>query len=178
MEQNMGIIEDNYNYYCKTDGDIKEHLPTLKKYAEECETIYELGTRYLVSTWAFLTAKPKKLISVDILDPFFYGIKTAEVAKLCEQEGIEFVFVLGDDLKIDIEEVDLTFIDTIHVYDQVSKELVLYAPKTKKYIILHDTLIPEMLKGVFDFLSEHKEWKMKELFENNNGLAVLERVND
>jgi hypothetical protein len=56
---NFNILKYNilskYNRNCITYGDIHEHLPTLMKYAEECDSIIELGVRGVVSTWAFIT---------------------------------------------------------------------------------------------------------------------------
>ena len=60
----MKKIEENYELKCKTISDINEHLPILKKYAEECDVVIEMGVRNVVSTWALLLAKPKKLIII------------------------------------------------------------------------------------------------------------------
>lgn len=62
----MNRIEEKYQQHCNTPSDINEHLPTLRRYAEQCETVCELGVRGVVSTWAFLAAKCKKVIGVDI----------------------------------------------------------------------------------------------------------------
>ncbi len=50
----MKII-DIYNNLCNEKSDINEHLPTLKRYAEKCDHITEMGVRSVVSTWAFFT---------------------------------------------------------------------------------------------------------------------------
>ena len=57
----MAILETYYEERCKKPSDINEHLPTLKKYSEECEHITEMGVRWVVSTFAFLMGKPKKI---------------------------------------------------------------------------------------------------------------------
>jgi hypothetical protein len=101
--------------------------------------------------------------------------------------------------------VDLTFIDTWHVYGQLKRELEKFSNITKKYIIMHDTTVDEIYgetirmgmnayqqslatgfpmseinKGlgaaVNEFLENNKDWILKEKFFNNNGLTVLERV--
>ena len=54
-------------------SDINEHLETFKKYSEECDTIIEMGVRGIVSTWAFMIGKPKKMISIDIIHPSEFG---------------------------------------------------------------------------------------------------------
>ena len=76
---------------------------------------------------------------------------------------------------------------------------------TKKYIILHDTTVDAikgetlrlrmdskkqslesgypveeieqgLQKAINEFLFVNREWRQKEIFENNNGLTVLERI--
>jgi len=59
-------LENFYIEKCNTPSDINEHLPTLKKYAEECSHITEMGVRWVVSTYGLLMGKPKKMISYDI----------------------------------------------------------------------------------------------------------------
>ena len=61
----MEEIFKKYEEKTHLPSDINEHLPTLKFYGEDCETIMEMGVRSIVSTWAFLASKPKKLYSLD-----------------------------------------------------------------------------------------------------------------
>ena len=56
---NEEFIENTYGLLCKTPCDINEHLPTLYKYATECESILELGVRGCVSCWALLNGLVK-----------------------------------------------------------------------------------------------------------------------
>ena len=100
---------------------------------------------------------------------------------------------------------DLIFIDTWHVYGQLKRELAHLQKFATKYIIMHDTEIDKITsesirnkhdiedkmkqfnftkeevecglqKAIDEFLLEHHEWKIKEIFTNNNGLTILERV--
>jgi hypothetical protein len=50
----MDKVEERYKYVCQTPSDINEHLPTLYKYATECESVFESGVRGCVSSWAFV----------------------------------------------------------------------------------------------------------------------------
>lgn len=173
------MIEEKYKLLCATASDINEHLPTLKKYAEECPVIVELGVRYIVSTWAFLAGKPKQLISVDIAHPSTFGADVMEVYGATADVGIDFIFIEKSSLDITLPEHDLLFIDTLHTYDQLSKELALHHAKPRKYIIMHDTNLQGeagMQLAVNEFLDAHPEWAVKEHFLNNNGLTVLHRV--
>ena len=166
-------------------SDINEHLPTLKKYAEECDHITEMGVRWVVSTFAFIMGKPKKLISIDI-DPIEkHGIQTIDLISLAKTAGVEFEFVLGDTTEIEIEETDFLFIDTLHTYTQLKKELALHPSKVKKYIGFHDTTTFAQVgeykevglwPAIEEFLNSNPEWVIAEKFENNNGLTILKRI--
>jgi len=131
----MEKIKVIYENECRNISDINEHLPTLLKYACECEHITEMGVRWVSSTWPLLLSNPKKMISYDILrDP-----KINNVIQLANEYKIEYQFITADVLKIEIEETDLLFIDTLHTYNQLFYELQLHSDKCSKYIILHDT---------------------------------------
>ncbi len=102
---------------------------------------------------------------------------------------------------MDIEQTDMLFIDTLHTYNQLSKELRKHEKNVNKWIILHDTITfgerdedfyrngkineevskQEVTKcGLYtaltDFLDENKNWIVKEHLKNNNDLTVIGRV--
>lgn len=178
-----------YKSKCDIQSDINEHLPTLYKYARECEHITEMGVRWIVSTWAFLAARPKKMISYDIKNPIHWGSRIEDVLFMARNEDLNYVFIEADVLKVEIEETDLLFLDTIHNYAQVKEELRLHSGKVRKYIIFHDTVTYGNVdesnsspnsKGIgpaiFEFLQRHPDWYLREQFLNNNGLIVLARI--
>lgn len=172
------MIEEIYQRHCETYSDIYQHLPVLKRYAEG-KRVVELGVRAIVSTWAFLAGNPKSLLSVDIKYPHEYGGDLTAVELLAYQAGIPFAFKLADSLEIDLPEHDVLFIDTIHEYEQLSKELARHSPKTKEYIIMHDTHLEGdigMGKAIAEFLAANDNWKIQEDYTWNNGLTVLRRV--
>ena len=191
-------IDDYFNHYRTSPSDINEHMETLRSYASECEHITEMGVRTVVSTWAFLKGNPKRLVSIDI-NPS----PVEEAARLAKESNISFDFLLADTSKpeLDIEETDLLFIDTWHIYDQLKTEFKLHSNKAKKYIILHDTttfgdvgegsgnlvidpvtnqMVSVNRKGLWpaveEFLAENSDWTLKSRYTHNNGLTVLERV--
>ena len=170
------MIEEKYQQLCETPSDINEHLPTLKKYALLSDTIFELGVRGMVSTWGLLAGHPEKMISIDIVDPIEHGGNVEEAKEMAGKEGVAWMFVKISSLDVDLQRHDLLFIDTIHSYEQLTQELKLHSPHTTKYIILHDTIIPEMQRAVDEFLIGNLDWKVKEVFTNNSGLTVLQRV--
>ena len=143
-----------------------------------------MGVRNVVSTWALLLAKPKKLISIDLYNPAYYGPNDLELVQNCAVEyEIDFEFVIGNVLNMEIPECDLLFIDTLHNYNQLKQELSLHSNKVKKYIIFHDTE-SFRFKGetnnengiwpaIEEFLEENKHWSVYEIFTNNNGLTII-----
>jgi hypothetical protein len=188
----MKKIEEIYKKKCNTPTDINEHLTVLKKYAEESEVIIEMGVRSIVSTWAFLFGKPKKLISIDMVEPKNFknhdpdGCDLDLVYKLAKENDINFQFLLSNSLQIEIPECDFLFLDTLHDYNQVKSELKLHANKVKKYIGFHDTVTfkikgetPGELgigKAIDEFLQENKDWIIHEEFFNNNGLTIIKKI--
>ena len=110
------MLQELYNEKCSIPSDIHEHLPTLKRYAEECDHITEMGVRWVVSTYALLMGKPKKLISYDI-NPI-----DSNVIQEMVKNDTDFEFRVANTLNLEIEETDLLFLDTWHAYDQLKAE--------------------------------------------------------
>lgn len=166
-----------FDYLCKNPSDINEHLPVLRDLAKECDTVVEMGVRTCVSTWAFIEGmNGGSLISIDIKHPSKYGADLTPVEKACKNKGINFKFYEADTLAIDIPEVDMLFIDTLHTYDQLRGELARHGNKAKKYLVFHDTVSceNELMPAIEEFLKANKKWKIKEHYKNNNGVMVLE----
>ena len=205
----MQNIANRYNRLCKQESDINEHLPTLYKYATQCESIIELGVRGVVSSYAFVygllnnNSSNKKILLNDIEQ-----CNISRLLQLTNHLKIDIKYEWVNDLDLEIKEnYDLTFIDTWHVYGPLKRELEKFSKVTNKYIIMHDTTIDEIdgetirrddmnaeeqtlesgiplneinkgLKPAIDeFLENNSNWKIKEVFTNNNGLTVLEKVN-
>ena len=200
------MISANYKRLCNTPSDINQHLPTLAKYAQEAKVVLEAGVRSVVSTWAFMegvkdnNSTTKRIYSVD-LD----WTPIAPAMKAAQEANIQLSFTQKDILKYELpERVDLTFIDTLHCYGQLRRELARFAPMTNKYIIMHDTTVDEfrgepvrrgfnlntmmqktgftkeeLQKGLWpaveEFLQNNPEWELKERFTINNGLTILTR---
>ena len=207
---NMNSVLQNYSNYSNRPSDINQHLPTLAKYAADCESVIELGVRGCVSSWAFCYGlinngkQTKKLMLNDI--------KPCDITLLLEAAkspdvNIDISFQWINDLEMctDNLENDLTFIDTWHVYAQLKRELEKFSKITKKYIIMHDTVvdafqgetircgsnatkqsletgypIEEINRGLVpaiqEFLEKNKDWILFEHYENNNGLTILKHV--
>jgi len=148
-----------------------------------------MGVRAIVSTWGFISGLKKnngKLLCIDMLHPSYFNASPTleETIKIAEKEGVSVEFAIADTLVYDMQEVDMLFIDTLHNYDQLIVELNRHSPNVKKYIILHDTEHNKIKgdhgkegleKAINEFL-QLNTWKIKEVFINNNGLTILERI--
>lgn len=187
----MQLIEKNYESLIKHPWgpvvSIVEHLPTLKRLASECDRVVEMGIGMIVSTWALLAGKPKSLVSYDIHHPIIHNRTLDEVEKACKDNDIVFKFVQEDTSKVEIGECDFLFIDSLHTYEHLKEELRLHPDKVTKYIAFHDTVTfgkrgetggEGLMLAIEEFMKENTQWKIKEVFENNNGLLVIERIHE
>jgi hypothetical protein len=144
----------------------------------------------------------KKLLLNDITP-----CKIDELLQLTNNLKIDIKYEWINDLDLEIKEnYDLTFIDTWHVYGQLKRELEKFSKVTNKYIIMHDTTVDDykgetirlggnakeesiksgipldeinkgLIPAINEFLERNNNWKIKEIFTNNNGLTILEKIN-
>jgi|LauGreDrversion4_1035100.scaffolds.fasta_scaffold00608_5 hypothetical protein len=129
--------------------DICEHLPTLFRYAMECDSVFETGVRGCVSSWAFLLGLlkgkegSKRLLLNDISECDVAEL--VDVSKRFSSLQVEHKWQNNLTLTFDDDtRFDLTFIDTWHVYGQLKRELSKFSTITNKYIIMHDTTVDEI----------------------------------
>lgn len=196
-------LKEQYAIHSLVPSDIHEHLPNIRRIARECSHVTEIGVRSMVSTWALLAGladNPKRkhtYVGIDI------GLPPSDIFHLAQdlskRNGIDFSFITANDMTIMIEPTDLLFLDTLHIYQQLTYELEKFSAKTRKYIIMHDTVayartndlcykgdfseypafIDRNKQGLWvavtDFLMRHPEWKLHEHHNNNHGLTILKR---
>ena len=190
----MSYLQNHYLEKCAIRSDINEHLPYLFKYAKNCESIIEMGTREGISVYALAYASPKKLISIDIVP--FEG--SEYLKELCSQQGTEYEHLVGSSLNLEIPEVDFIFIDTEHSYLQLKSELKKHGNKAKKYLAFHDIVSfgyndsssygdqglkyedgalekRGLIPAIQEFLIENPHWKIDLINTNNNGMLFLKR---
>ena len=185
------------------ESDINEHIPTLIKYGSECDSIIEMGVRWITSTWGFLGCAPKNgLISIDMRNPSTWNVggkgenqaiiqrgynTIEEVEEIAKEIGVDYKFIQVNVLDIDIEETDLLFLDTWHSFKQLKAELNKFHSKVKKYIICHDTSTYANIDETnYEVLGP--EWKanidekqgiwsaIEEFLENNKDWKLEERI--
>jgi len=204
MNTDYNKISNFYKKAISTPSDINEHIETLKKYADECSHITECGVREIVSSWAFAESLKNKnngkLVQIDTKK----SPNIQKFIEINKSVNTDVIFYEQSDLECPIESTDLFFIDTWHVYGQLKRELDRWHKSVKKYIIMHDTEIDgirgetirnrwdaekqsketgipinEINKGlkpaIDEFLEEHSEWKIDNIYKNCNGLTVLKR---
>jgi predicted O-methyltransferase YrrM len=178
-------------------SDISEHLETIRSHAAGYQHVTEMGVRGGVSTWALLSARPKRLVCYDILP-----IDMSEHARIAAEEHIDFEFKQLDVIEADIEETDCLLIDTWHTYSQLCAELQLHSPRIRNngHIILHDTYtfayIDEpayphassaalrwgkmsakrgLRLALTEFVDRMPDWRIVLDHPHNNGLTILRR---
>jgi hypothetical protein len=193
--KNYEYIVNKYKTLCNTQLDINEHLPTLYKYAKECNSVLECGVRGCVSSWAFSYGLidnkndiPKKIllnyIEVCDINELLYNTKHIPNLK------IDYKWCSDLDLEVS-ENIDLVFIDTFHVYGQLKRELDKFSKITNKYIIIHDTTVDEIYgecirsnldiedmsritNMTYDELSKGLKFAIDEFLINNNDWVIHE----
>ena len=206
-------VVNTYLKLCQTRSDINEHLPTLAYYASTCASIRECGVRGVISSWALLAGLQQNRSVPDsekfmiLNDLFPCDVSVFEKAATQTSPDIQITCEWKNNLDMsDDVSVDITFIDTWHVYAQLKRELEKFSHTTNKYMILHDTTVDadlgETLRNGWDpvaqmqltgfpvvdicrglwpavqeFLEEHQgEWTLLHRYTNNNGLTILAKT--
>jgi hypothetical protein len=173
-------FEKEYLDACERDTDIHEHLPIISELTSQCNHVTELGVGWAQSTRAFLRH------DVEIHSYEFMpqpGIR--EFFDEAKNAGRNVTLHVDDTRKVNIAETDLMLVDSLHIYEQVQKELELHAGKVRKYLLFHDTTLfadrgefggKGIWPAVQEFMDSHSEWQLVERRTNNNGLTILKRV--
>ena len=180
--QEKSVFELEYEWAIKNPSDINENVHVLYNLAKECETVIEMGVRTGVSTRAFLNTDVK-LISFDIV----LNSQVQKLFDMAKKHCKDVQYIKENVLDIEIEEVDMIFIDTLHTYNQLKEELKLHGNKAKKYLAFHDTYTfglrdeigsgkKGLMTAIIEFMRDNPHWKFKIHKTNNNGMTVLERV--
>ena len=167
----------------KNNSDINEHLPTLEKFAQNCDHITEFGLRDGNSTIAFIAGCKGEVHSYDINE-------RSSAIKLLNniQLPCKWFYHKGNTgTDLNIEETDFLFIDTWHTYQHVTNELKYNGRKAKKYLGFHDTAIFAtkgesgcqigINKAIMEFINQYpNEYKLIYQTTKNNGLWIFEKL--
>lgn len=142
-------VENGYKNACSIPSDIVEHVPVLADLAAGCSAVVEIGVRSGVSTWGMLMGLARAAANGTTnltlrgfdLDPS-PPVYTAAAAGISDfPSAINVTFQQADVLSLPPITADLLFIDTLHVYGQLKRELALHSGGVRKYIVLHDTTV-------------------------------------
>jgi len=172
-----------YQHAKRETSDINEHLPMLSFLAQQCDHVTEFGVRTGASTLAFLHGLRGKhdarLRSYDINDNYRVHQTFSSLTKT------DWVFEKNSTLTIPkIDLTDLLFIDTMHNYAQVSRELTLHGDQAQQWIAFHDTETfgtvgdngdDGINNAIDEFMDFRPEWRIVYQTDRNNGLTVIER---
>lgn len=164
--------------YSVIGSDIVLHLPVLEYYASQCKHVTEFGVREGHSTVALLAGAP--VLSVDIEhSPIVDLLKTLDLPH-------KWDFIKSSTLDVTVGETDMLFLDTLHTYDHLSKELARHGHLARKYLAFHDTFTcgdkdlsgpNPNVEGINRAIEEYCQgWKTVYRTKVNNGLWILERV--
>lgn len=173
-------LEREYTRRCREESVINEHLPTLRRLAEQAREVVEFGTEEARSTTALLAGRPERFRCYDRAE----SSSGRRVVEMAAPETKWASFEVADDLTLPPQPCDLLFIDTHHTGPHLAQELALHAPACRRRIALHDTEIfgergendePGLRHALRDFLKANPEWFVSEHHENNCGLTVLSR---
>lgn len=161
------------NIRWKMVGDMYKRMDFIVDRFSGLDSIVEFGPYEGCSTAAWIMARPKKFTTVD------QGIKLniEEYHAAAKEVGVDFKFILGNDLNIDIEPADLLFIDTMHTAEHTYNELNKHAKKIKRYLAFHD-VNPERfgtIEGIKRWWANNADWKAAYQDFNDCGFMILER---
>lgn len=172
-------LEERYERQCAAQTDIHEHLPTLRKLAEECQNVVEFGCRGACSTTALLMGCKGKVYSWDLTI-------NGQITFLISLAEGRFIFQVGDCRKAVLPECDMLFIDSYHTKEHMAAELKAHGNTPRKYLVFHDTVTwgeqgeggkPGIMHAITEWLHNGGQgWKIKTHYFNNNGLLVCERA--
>lgn len=167
-------------------SDIVLHLPVLEYYASLCRHVTEFGTREGCSTVALLAGCRGEVHSYDI------EVTPAKAVLGAMDLPCKWEFHVGDTGSPDtpVAETDMLFVDTLHTYEHVKKELAHHGRKARRFLAFHDTFTcgerdlsgPDpnalgILPAIREFLAPYpSEYRTVYRTDVNNGLWVLERV--
>lgn len=116
------------------------HHDDLIRLMLECKTYKELGVNQGATAAAVLLQAPKYIELIDITLNNFNEYRHLFEQFAQENDVALSIKEIGStDPSLDITECDLLFVDSLHFIWHIQEELRLHAPKTNKYIVIHDT---------------------------------------
>lgn len=167
---------DKFEELKNNRSDINDHLQSIYQHVKGCNVAVSLGVSRGYSAFALLMGCQHHIT----IDP---APNQDALNLLSEYFGNKSkVMIQNTDEPIDLEEIDVLFIDYVHTSECVEREMKSHAHKVKKFIFFHDTSsfgdIGEdgkegIKKPILDFLLEHDDWKIYYCENKNNGMIII-----
>lgn len=179
----LNDIDSIFKFWVDTPSNMQREIMMINKYAKLCDHITEFGFGLGRSAASIMVTRPKTFISYDIRD---YGPRKL-FEEIALKENVNFKFILGDTSKVEIEPTEMIFIDSWHTFEHKELEFKLHCKNVSKYILLHDTRTcgnkgedgstPGFIQAIRNFLEREKNWYVKEIQYDGNGITVLSCLN-
>ncbi len=190
----MTTVEQMYQEHVATQTAMTVHLPRLRALAEGLPLAVEFGVKRGASSSALLLGAAH-VISYDV-------VETREALRLKQAAGDRWSYRLQSTLTAVVPACDLLFVDSLHTYDQVDRELTRHADYVRRYLVFHDVLtfgsvgakgetgaqlwtyragesVPQVALGIrpaIDALMiRDRSWQIVASYTDSHGLLVLER---
>lgn len=93
------------------------------------------------------------------------------------EHRLDFSIEQSSTLTVDIAQCDTLYIDTLHTYAHLKKELEMHGDKAQKYIIFHDTFKPrnQLKPAIHEFVSANPHWRIVVECDESVGFMTIAR---
>lgn len=196
-------------------SDLKSGLPLIREASSRCSVIVELGkVNNIGALWAILLGMSEngnpgtEKVYISVIPTFTNSKTLRRTARIAKENNILFVPLPTSDMNLMhydfiLKSIDMFVIDSLHLYCHVYHLLLNYAPRIRKYIVVHDTNGPwafedqdtytgdyseypssydcDNRRGVLPALKKflvnnNKEWVLHKHNRESNGLTIIRRL--
>ena len=151
----------------------------IKKHLIDCKSYTELGVNQGATLVTAMLEDIKKIRAYDIKLAAYNPAKKF-FDEYTKNNGTDYEIFQADTHKCVIDETDLMFIDTVHRYPHLTKELKLHGHKVRKYIVFHDTEIsqgtPGLRVAVQEYVAANPEWTIITDCKIDVGFMTIKRT--
>lgn len=179
------INSDNLNeYYTKlTQLQQKHHGEEyslvhneIKSLLTECDSYVEFGVKQGTTLAVALFTNTKRVTGYDITVKWYQPVQHL-FKEYAEANNITLNVIPQSSLLCVISDIDLLYIDDLHKYTQVKRELEIHNKNVNKFIVFHDTtLFPEIKKAVMEFVDASDDWVIYNESTVNVGFMTIKRT--
>ena len=163
-----------------------KYYSSIRKYAEDCESISELGVRKAEEAVAMMAKGVDKVTLYDLM----YAGHINPIMEDLEEEGINFMCLPRNPIRDELDKADLFIISSIHTYNNVKMDLSEVKDKANKYIIVTGTeefgykneaqqagKKEGVVPAVEEFLQNNPKWEKIDQVPYGKGFIVMSKTN-